>query len=223
MSVSDDIRSRLIARGAGFNANDNIADAIEPGDLVWLEAEVQERVSALLDALVIDTTRDHNTKETARRVAKLFVREVMRGRYEPRPRMTDFPNAKGLDEVAIVGPITIRSMCSHHLVPIIGTAWVGVIPTDKLIGLSKFTRLADWVFSRPQIQEEATVQLADLLMELINPKALAVVVRASHMCMTWRGVRDADTEMVTSVMRGAFLEKPAARAELLAFITGGKR
>lgn len=205
-----------------FRANDNIAAAIGDGDLADLEGEVAARVLSLLHALCIDVQGDHNTQGTAHRVARMLVREAMRGRFEPPPRMTDFPNVRELDEVYTVGPITVRSMCSHHLVPIVGRAWVGVVPnpTGKVIGLSKFTRLADWVMARPQIQEEATVQLADHLEKLIKPRGLALVVRAEHMCMTWRGVRDQGTEMVTSVMRGIFREKPEARAEVLALIGG---
>jgi GTP cyclohydrolase I len=222
---SDEIRARLVEARVPFAANDCIAAHLEPGDLDALEWEVAAHVSALLYSLVIDQDEDHNTIGTAKRVAKMLVREAMRGRYELPPRVTDFPNVRELDEVYTVGPITVRSMCSHHLVPIVGKAWVGVIPDakGKVIGLSKFTRLADWVMARPQIQEEATVQLADLLQQLVHPRGLALVVRAEHMCMTWRGVRDQGTEMVTSVMRGIFRDKPEARAEVLAHINGGTR
>lgn len=223
MSTADDIRARLIKAQLPWRANDNISAVIGSSDLDALEEEVAVRVLGLLRALVIDN--DHNTDGTARRVARMLVRESMRGRYEPQPRATDFPNVRELDEIYTVGPITVRSMCSHHLVPIVGRAWVGVIPepSGKVIGLSKFTRLADWVMARPQIQEEATVQLADLLEQLVQPRGLALVVRAEHMCMTWRGVRDQGTEMVTSVMRGIFRDKPEARAEVLSIINGGTR
>lgn len=222
MSTSDEIRARLLAMGARFGANDPIAPALEEGDLAFLEAEVAHHVHQLLRALVIDTAEDHNTRDTPRRVARMLVREVMRGRFEPPPAMTDFPNVGKLDEVYTVGPITVRSLCAHHLLPIVGRAWVGVIPnpTGKVIGLSKFSRLTDWVMARPQIQEEATVQLADALEQVLEPRGLALVVRASHLCMTWRGVRDSESEMVTSVMRGIFRDKPEARAEVLALIGG---
>jgi len=147
---------------------------------------------------------------------------VFRGRYVPPPRVTDFPNARKLDELYTVGPITVRSACSHHMVPIIGQAWIGVVAKDRVIGLSKFSRLTEWVLSRPQIQEEATVQLADLLEGLLQPAGLAVVVRANHMCMSWRGVKDRNTVMVTSVMRGVFRTDPAARAEFMALTRGGR-
>jgi GTP cyclohydrolase I len=222
VKTSEAVAARLREAGASFLANDNIAGHLLPGDAEALEREVAARVADLLGALVIDTAFDHNTERTAERVAKMFMREVMRGRYEPQPSVTDFPNVRKLDELYTVGPVTVRSMCSHHMVPIIGRAWFGVIPSDRVFGLSKFARLVEWVMARPQIQEEATVQLADLVERLIHPRGLALVVRASHLCTSWRGVRDNDTEMVTSVVRGAFKEKPEARAEFLALVEGGR-
>ncbi len=218
--VSERIRARLRAAGASFLANDNIAAFIEGGELEALQAEVEARVSDVLDALVIDTQNDHNTRETAKRVAKMYVREVFAGRYLPAPRVTDFPNAKKLDEVYTVGPIRVRSACSHHMCPIDGEAWCGVIPGDRVIGLSKFARLAEWVMARPQIQEESVVQLADEIEQRIRPLGLAVVIRATHTCMTWRGVRDDSTTMTTSVMRGVFRHDAAARAEFMKLIDG---
>ena len=173
----------------------------------------------LLDALVIDVENDHNTIDTAKRVAKMYVQEVFKGRYLPQPKITDFPNVKDLDQIYTIGPITVRSACSHHLVPIIGHAWIGVIPSDRVIGISKFNRLTDWVMSRPQIQEESTVQLADEIETLIKPKALAVVVKAKHLCMSWRGVKD-NSSMSTSVMRGLFKDDNGARNEFLNIIKG---
>jgi GTP cyclohydrolase I len=146
------------------------------------------------------------------------VREVFQGRYTPRPVLTDFPNSKQLDELYTVGPIAVRSCCAHHLVPILGEAYVGVIPGSRVVGLSKFARLAEWVLSRPQIQEEAAVQLADALEQAIEPKGLGVIIEASHLCTSWRGVRDQGQRMTTSVMRGLFRADAAARAELLACV-----
>lgn len=219
-SVSEAIRARIRAAGAPFNGNDNIAAFIQPGELDALQAEVERKVADVLDALVIDQDNDHNTRDTARRVAKLYVREVFAGRYQTAPKVTDFPNAKALDEIYTVGPITIRSACSHHLCPVMGHVWFGVIPGERVIGLSKFARLADWIMSRPQIQEEAVVQLADELEARIAPQGLAVVMKAEHTCMSWRGVRDHETSMTTSVMRGLFRDRPEARAELMKLIEG---
>lgn len=199
-------------------ANENIetANSLEVDSI---EYDVQCAMEGLLAALRIDTEQDHNTRNTARRVAKMYVREVLKGRFTPEPEVTVFPNTKGLDELYVTGPITIRSMCSHHFAPIVGQAWVGLIPGDKLIGLSKFNRLVEWIFARPQIQEEATVQLADLLEKKCEPKGLGLVVRAKHMCMTWRGVQEHDNAvMTTSVMRGLLLTNGTARSEFLSFV-----
>ncbi|MEZ5816995.1 MAG: GTP cyclohydrolase I [Hyphomicrobiaceae bacterium] len=218
--VSDRIRARLIKAGTRFNANDNIADFIEPGELAELKAEVEARIDDVLNALVIDTHRDHNTRDTARRVAKLYLEEVFRGRYEAPPSATDFPNVANLQELMVVGPITIRSACSHHLCPIMGKLWVGVMPNaqSKLIGLSKFARLADWVLARPQIQEEAITQLADVFQDVVKPDGLAVVIQAQHSCLHWRGVKDTGAQMTNSIMRGVFLTNPSLRSEFLALI-----
>jgi GTP cyclohydrolase IA len=218
--VADRIRERLRAARTRFHANDSIAGFIEPGELDALQGEVQARLQDVLDALVIDTTNDHNTQDTARRVAKMFIHEVFRGRYAPMPPVTEFPNISRLNELMMVGPVLVRSACSHHLCPIIGQLWVGVMPNEHsaLIGLSKYARLVEWVMARPQIQEEAIVQLADLLQEKMRPDGLAVIMRADHYCMQWRGVKDMDSKMVNSVMRGSFLKDPNLRREFLALL-----
>lgn len=219
MRPTDHLAAALRASGQKFAANDNIADHLGDGDRAQIQVDVEEACHALLRALVIDTASDPNTKETARRMAKMFVREVFRGRYEPMPALKDFPNQKNLDEVYLVGPVTVRSACSHHFVPIVGKCWFGVIPGERVIGLSKFARLADWIFRRPQIQEESTIQLADIIESTIKPKALAVVVEAEHLCMTWRGVEETSSKMTTSVMRGLFREETDARAEFLRLLS----
>jgi len=174
----------------------------------------------VLESLVIDTKSDHNTQDTARRVAKMYLTEVFRGRYQPAPAVTEFPNAENLNELMIVGPITVRSACSHHFCPIIGRLWIGLMPNEhsNLIGLSKYARLAEWIMSRPQIQEEAITQMAGLLMDKVSPDGLAVVMEADHFCMHWRGVKDTDTKMINSVMRGSFLKDSALRREFLSLI-----
>jgi GTP cyclohydrolase IA len=218
MKPSDLIRERLLAAGLPSLANDNIAAAITPGDMDALEGEVADRVEDLLQSLVIDTPNDHNTRGTAQRVARMYLREVFKGRYEHPPRITDFPNAKGLDQIYAVGPITVRSACSHHLVPIVGQCWIGVKPGDRVIGLSKFNRLVEWVFSRPHIQEEAVMILADEIERLVAPKGLIVIVKAQHYCMKWRGVKDPETTMTTSVVRGEFRDRPHMKAEFMELI-----
>ena len=219
-SVSERIRARVQRAGRRFHANDNIAAFIEPGELEALQAEVASKLQGVLESLVIDTASDHNTRETAKRVARMYVTEVFRGRYAPAPNVTEFVNAARLNELMIVGPITIRSACSHHMCPIMGRLWVGLMPNEhsNLIGLSKYTRLAEWVMSRPQIQEEAITQLADLLMDKVTPDGLAVVMEADHFCMHWRGVKDSATKMTNSVMRGSFLKDPTLRREFLSLL-----
>ena len=218
--VSVKIRERIKAARRRFNANDNIADFIEPGELEKMLDEVASKMQGVLDSLVIDTDNDHNTADTARRVAKMYVNEVFRGRYVHAPALTEFPNAEHLNELMIVGPITVRSACSHHFCPVIGKIWIGVLPNERtnVIGLSKYARIAEWIMNRPQIQEEAVIQLADLIQEKTQPDGLAIVMEASHFCMAWRGVKDMDSKMINSVMRGAFLKDPNLRREFLSLI-----
>ncbi|TSE22084.1 GTP cyclohydrolase 1 [Tepidimonas aquatica] len=218
--VSVRIRERLRAARKRFHANDNIADFIQPGELEQLLDEVTDKMQTVLDSLVIDTTNDHNTEDTARRVAKMYLKEVFAGRYTKAPTITEFPNAEHLNELMIVGPITVRSACSHHFCPVIGKLWIGVMPNEhtNVIGLSKYARLAEWIMGRPQIQEEAVVQLADLIQEKTQPDGLAIVMEATHYCMAWRGVKDLDSRMINSVMRGVFLKDANLRREFLSLL-----
>ncbi|MDE2382980.1 MAG: GTP cyclohydrolase I [Alphaproteobacteria bacterium] len=218
--VSTRIRQRLEQAGRRYFANDNIAEFIEPGEHEQLLEEVAGKMQAVLESLVIDVENDHNTQGTARRVAKMYINEIFKGRFRKAPSLTEFPNASNLNELMIVGPITVRSACSHHLCPIMGKLWIGLMPNQhsNLIGLSKYTRLADWIMSRPQIQEEAITQVADLFMDLVKPDGLAIVMEADHFCMQWRGVKESDSLMINSVMRGSFLKNPSLRREFLSLI-----
>ena len=220
MPASDRIRYRLVQSGRRHHANDNISAYLREGELAELKVEVQAKVQEVLRSLVIDTENDHNTHETAKRVAKMYLEEVFRGRYVPMPAVTEFPNAERLNELMIVGPITVRSACSHHMCPIFGKVWIGILPNEhsNLIGLSKYARIADWVMSRPQIQEEAVTMLANELQERVRPDGLALVMEADHFCMHWRGIKDTDSAMVNSVMRGAFLKDANLRREFLSLL-----
>jgi len=220
--VSQKIRERLQQAKHRFHANDCIAPYIQADELPLLQEEVEGKLLGVLESLVIDVESDHNTRETARRVAKMYLTEVFRGRYAERPPVTEFPNVERLNELMIVGPITVRSACSHHLCPILGRVWIGVMPNEysNLIGLSKYVRLADWVMSRPQIQEEAVTHLADLLQDAMQPDGLAIVMEADHFCMQWRGVKETDSKMINSVMRGSFLKDPNLRREFLSLLNG---
>ncbi len=220
LPTSRQIRRRIEQAGSRFHANDNIAQFMKPGELELLIDEVASKMKGVLESLVIDIESDHNTNDTARRVAKMYLTEVFRGRYMAAPPVTEFPNAEHLNELMIVGPITVRSACSHHFCPIMGRLWIGLMPNEhsNLIGLSKYSRLAEWVMSRPQIQEEAITQMADLLVNKVSPDGLAVVMEADHFCMHWRGVKDSNAKMINSVMRGSFLKNSALRREFLSLI-----
>ncbi len=220
--VADRIRDRIRKAHGRFRANDNIAAYLEEGELEQLRLEVAEKIEEVLQALVIDTQSDHNTRDTARRVSKMYLMEVFAGRYVAPPPVTEFPNVARLNELMIVGPILVRSACSHHLCPIIGRIWVGVMPNEHsaLIGLSKYARLVEWMMARPQIQEEAITQLANLLQDKMQPDGLAVVMEADHYCMKWRGVKDSESKMTNSVMRGTFLKNPDLRREFLSLLPG---
>ncbi len=220
MSASQRIRYRLIAADCRYHANDNISAFMQEGELEELRAEVQDKLQQVLESLVIDTDSDHNTQETAQRVAKMFLTEVFAGRYTPMPSVTEFPNISRLNELMIVGPVTVRSACSHHLCPIMGRVWIGILPNEhsNLIGLSKYARICDWIMSRPQIQEEAVTMLANELQDRVKPDGLGIVMEADHFCMHWRGVKDTSAKMINSVMRGAFLKNADLRREFLSLI-----
>jgi GTP cyclohydrolase I len=221
LPASERIRYRLIGAQCRYHANDNIAEHIKDGELDELKAEVEAKMREVLRSLVIDTDSDHNTHETAKRVAKMFLTEVFRGRYVPMPAVTEFPNFSRLNELMIVGPVKVRSACSHHLCPILGRVWIGVLPNEhsNLIGLSKYARICEWIMSRPQIQEEAVTMLANELQDRVKPDGLAIVMEADHFCMHWRGVKDDESMMTNSVMRGAFLKDPNLRREFLSLLS----
>ena len=217
-TISEIIRARLDAAGVPYLANDNVADYLLEGELDLLQKEVADRVRDLLVSLLIDIENDHNTQETAERVAKMYLHEVFKGRYHQQPKIASFPNVKQLDEIYTVGPISVRSACSHHLVPILGNCWIGIKPGERVIGLSKFARVVDWVFSRPHIQEEAVMILADEIERLCKPQGLAILVKAQHYCMKWRGVKEPQTSMVNSIVRGDFRHDPSLKAEFFELV-----
>src|SRR5215472_3927760 len=140
---SERIRNRLKSRGIRCFANDCVAAALLPGELDALENELTTKLEGVLDALLIDRDQDHNTLESARRIARMYLREVFAGRYQRMPSIAAFPNVRQLDELYVLGPIDVRSACAHHFCPIEGKLWCGVIPAGKVIGISKFARIAD--------------------------------------------------------------------------------
>jgi GTP cyclohydrolase I len=212
------LRKRIRGHHKTFRANDNLDGMISEREMEYLSEIVETRTHALLDALLIDTANDHNTEGTPKRMAKMFLHEVFRGRYDEPPKITTFPNVRQLDEMYVTGPITVRSFCSHHFLPFVGQAWIGVVPGEYVLGLSKFNRIVDFFASRPQIQEELVVQIADFIQDTIKPQGLAVLIKAKHYCMVCRGVHEADGVMSTSVLRGAIRNKPEARAEFMSLV-----
>jgi len=210
--TSEIVRERLKAEGVKFHSNDNISDYLTAGELEKIQSEVADAMQDVLNALVIDTENDHNTNETAKRVAKMFVRETFGGRYTPVPKITSFPNM-GYKSLYTTGPITIRSTCAHHFQNIVGKCWIGILPEEEVIGLSKFNRLVHHIAERPQIQEEMTTQIATALQEYAKTENVAVLLKAEHHCMTHRGVREHESDMTTAIMLGAFDTTPALKKE----------
>jgi len=210
--TSNIIRDRIRKAGARFHSNDNISEFILLDEIDQLQAEVEDAMQGVLQALVIDTENDHNTNETAKRVAKMFINETFGGRYSPAPRVTSFPNM-GYKSLYTTGPISIRSTCAHHFQNIVGKCWVGIVPEDEVIGLSKFNRLVHHIAERPQIQEEMTTQIADALKDYAKTPNVAVLVKAEHHCMTHRGVKEHESDMTTAIMLGAFHTDPALKKE----------
>ena len=219
---SDELRKRMTTIKHKHFANDTIYTYLDPGDLKHIEDEVAEAFQGVLKALVINTDDDHNSQDTARRVSKMFVHEIFRGRYYPPPDVTAFPNVKQYDQIYMSGPMSINSTCAHHFQPIAGKAYVGIFPGEKVIGLSKFNRMVDWVTSRPQIQEEMTEQIADMIEEETKAKGVAVVIKAQHFCMTARGVKEHESDMLTSVVRGCFRYEPQIKAEFFSLLSNMK-
>ena len=210
--ISNIIKQRLKQANARFHSNDNISEYINPGELALLQDEVARKLQQVLNSLVIDTKNDHNTRETAKRVAKMYIHEIFAGRFLPTPKVTAFPNM-GYKSLYTSGPISIRSTCAHHFQNIVGKCWVGIIPEDEVIGLSKFNRLVHHIAERPQIQEEMTTQIALALSEYAKTAHVAVVVKAEHHCMTHRGVKEHESDMTTAIMLGAFDKDPALKQE----------
>jgi GTP cyclohydrolase I len=187
------------------------------------------KIEELFDVLQIDHRNDHNTQDTPKRVAKMYVQELLRGRYNPPPEITNFENANGYEGLIVTGPIEVRSTCAHHLMPIYGEAYIGILPSaeGRIIGLSKYDRIVDYFCARFQIQEELVQQIGNFIMEKTNPRGLAVRVSAVHMCKTQRGIRATHRgRMVNSAFFGDLETDSALRQEFMqecAIIEAAKR
>lgn len=203
--VSERIKDRIKASGKRFFACDNISDFIEEGEDNELVLELTEKFNAVLDSLIIDRDNDPNSHETGKRLAKMYLFETMAGRYEKAPKVTAFPNDgeeryKGM----LVIRAEIKSMCSHHHQPVWGTAYIGIIPGQKVIGLSKYIRLAQWHARRGTLQEELTVHICNAIMKATECEDVAVHVQAEHGCCVFRGVNAHSSATQTTVLRGQF-------------------
>lgn len=182
-------------------------------ELLIMEKEITKSLEAVLRCLDIDIEHDHNTKETAKRISKMWIHEKFKGRYNEPPKITIFPNVKKVDQLMTIGPINVKSTCSHHFVDFVGKCWIGILPGEQLIGLSKYARIVDWFARRPQIQEELTAQITNWIAENMKPKGVAVVIEAQHFCCCTRGVEDEHMKFLTAEIRGQFRKDDSLKAE----------
>lgn len=195
--------------------NETVPEASSPLDHTLMVAAAARKIEELFDVLRIDHTNDHNTRDTPRRFAKMLVHETLRGRYNAPPAITEFENARGFDTMIVTGPIELRSTCAHHMMPIYGECFVGILPAKdgKIIGLSKYDRIVEYFASRLQIQEELVQQIRDFVVEKTAPRGLAVRISAVHMCKTHRGVRSTHAgRMVSSAFHGELAEDRALQS-----------
>ena len=214
MTVSETIRQRIKAAGARFNANDNISAYIEPGETDQLIDELNARFDAVLDSLIIDRQNDPNSHDTGRRLAKMYVKELMRGRYDPIPAATAFPNdSEDRYQGMLVVRSELRSVCSHHHQPVHGVAYIGIIAAGKLIGLSKYTRIAQWCARRGTLQEELCNDIAREIQIATDSENVAVYIQASHGCCENRGIMAHSSLTQTTVLRGAFFHDQSTKKE----------
>lgn len=203
--MSDIVRNRIKAAKARFNANDNISNFISEEELPKLVDELTGKFRGVLESLVIDVDNDPNSHDTARRLAKMYVYELMAGRYEPAPKVTAFPN-EGSErfEGMLVVRAELVSMCSHHHQPVRGTAIIGIVPTGEVIGLSKYARVAQWCARRGTLQEDLANQIAKEIMKATDTENCAVYIQATHGCMENRGVMAHSSLTQTCVVHGLF-------------------
>ncbi len=208
------IRMRMTREGKRFWAGDNISEYLKPGDKEILIDDATEAFEKVLDALLIDRENDPNSKGTARRLAKMYYNEIMAGRYEPPPDATAFPNdSADRYEGMLVVRSELRSMCSHHHQPVSGVAYIGIIAANKLIGLSKYTRIAQWCARRGTLQEELCNDIAREIMKATDSENVGVYIQAVHGCCENRGIMAHSSLTQTTVLTGAFKEDPSVKKE----------
>jgi len=214
--TSKEISQRLKDAGKRFWAGDNISEYILEGEKEALVDELAVKFESVLEGLVIDIENDPNSMDTGRRLAKMYINEMMSGRYEPMPKATAFPNDS---TTAYKGLLTVRSeivsVCSHHHQPVKGVAYIGIIAADTLIGLSKYTRIAQWCARRGTLQEELAMDIAREIMRATNSENVGVYVQATHGCVEHRGIEAHSSLTQTTVLEGAFAEDPATKKEFM--------
>ena len=216
MKKSEEIKQRLKDKNKKFWANDNISEVLEEGDKQALIEEATEAFENVLDSLVIDRNNDPNSMDTGRRMAKMYSNEIMSGRYDPMPNPNSFPN---YIEKRYLGMLVVRSelksICSHHHQPVAGVAYIGIIAGPKLLGLSKYTRIAQWCAMRGTLQEELNVMIANEIQKHTGSKDVGVYVQATHGCCENRGIRAKSSLTQTTVLRGAFSNDSATKKEFM--------
>lgn len=214
MSVSKTITDRVKAAGDRYWASDNISKHIQPSEHLLLIDEITEKFEGVLDSLIIDRHTDPNSQGTARRLAKMYINEIMSGRYDPMPNVTAFPNhvEDGYDGMLVVRS-EIKSMCSHHHQPVSGVAYIGIIAADKLIGLSKYTRIAQWCARRGTLQEELCKDIAREIQKATGSSDVGVYIQATHGCCENRGIMAHSSLTQTTVLEGSFYKDAGTKKE----------
>ena len=216
MEISKKIKARLKEAGKRFWAGDNISDFIEEGEKQQLVDELTSKFEEVLQGLVIDTENDPNSNGTGKRLAKMYINELMAGRYEPIPAATAFPNDSATPyEGMLVVRSELTSMCSHHHQIVRGVAYIGIIASEKLIGLSKYTRIAQWCAMRGTLQEELANDITREIQKATGAKHLCVYIQATHGCVENRGVKAHSSLTQTTVLKGAFKDDPATKKEFM--------
>jgi GTP cyclohydrolase I len=214
MSKSEEIKARLVQAKQRYWAGDNISAVLQEGDKEALINEATTAFESVLDALVIDRYQDPNSKGTAHRLAKMYYNEIMAGRYEPAPSATAFPNdSDDRYEGMLVVRSELKSMCSHHHQPVTGVAYIGIIAADKLIGLSKYTRLAQWCARRGTLQEELANDIAREIKSATGAEHLGVYIQATHGCCENRGIMANSSLTQTTVLEGSFKTDMSTKKE----------
>ena len=216
MTTRDKIKQRLVDNNVRHWANDNIADYIEEGEKQQLIDEAVPAFENMLQSLLIDTETDPNSQDTARRMAKMYINEIMSGRYEPMPNPSSFPNyIEGGYEGMLVVRSELTSLCSHHHQTVKGVAYIGIIAGPKLLGLSKYTRIAQWCAMRGTLQEDLNGMIANAIQKETGTEHVGVYVQATHGCCENRGIRAKSSLTQTTVLRGAFKDNPATTKEFM--------